>query len=198
MRVPTRHRHATPSAPRESASVLGLLAATAVLTGSLLAAAPSVADGDRFVFPAKVTTTHGRIFTLEDLGHEYDTGSFVIFDGETEGRVSWRDLDRVTFAGNLGHAPDALGPRQPGTRRVRLHYVDGQERIVNMSVGRVWGHDGTGERSVRADNLALIDFDEARIAPRLYKACERGHVWEQEAYRYCPYDGLELTAWRAR
>lgn len=171
--------------------VLGALALAATLD-----AMPAEAAEPEIVYPAKVTTLQGRIHHFEDLGHLRGDGSFVFYDGETEGRVSWRDLDAVIFTENLGHRPGALGPRILGTQRVELRFVDGERRVVNMVVGDVFGFDGIAERNVGADELTRIDFDEAVIAPKLYKVCSRGHVWEEEAYRFCPYDGLSLEGWR--
>jgi hypothetical protein len=147
-------------------------------------------------YPAKVTTMDGTIYHLEDLRSELARGSFVLYDGETEGRVPWRDIDRITLVGNIGHGPDAIGPKRSGTTRVRLRYVDGHERLVNLVIGKIRGFDGMDERSFPARKISVIDFDQARIAPALYKACERGHVWEQEDYRFCPHDGLALDSYR--
>lgn len=156
------------------------------------------AMADEVIHPARVTTMQGRIFAIQNLLHEYEEGSFLYYDGETEGRVQWRDLDKVTFIGNLGHQPGADAPRVAKTRRVTLRFVDGSERQVSLALGRIFGHDGVFERSVLPANVAVIDFDETKIAPRLFKSCLRGHVWEQGDYRFCPYDGLSLEEKRLR
>ena len=171
-----------------------LLVLSACLAAVLATAVPAAEPA--ILYPAKVMTMDGRIFEIENLGHELESGSFVFYDGETEGRVPWRDLDRVVFVERLGHEPDALGPKQGGTRRVRLEYVTGETRVVNLVVGDVHGFDGIAKQQLRPRNLAVIDFDQAKIAPKLYKACERGHVWEQTDYRYCPWDGLALDEYR--
>lgn len=173
----------------------------ALLLAALAAALTARAAETDIRYPAKVVTVKGEVYEFEDLRHELARGSFVIYDGEVEGRVSWRDLDKVTFVQNIRHGvgaytPDAPGPIRKGTRRVRLTYVDGHERLVNMVVGRLFGHDGMADRDVSARRASLIDFHEAEIAPTLYKACQRGHVWEDEGYRFCPYDGLPLDAYR--
>jgi hypothetical protein len=165
------------------------LLALAFLAAGL--AMPALAD-DAVVYPARVTTMQGRIFPIQNLEHEFEEGSFLYYDGETEGRVQWRDLDRVTFIGNLGHQPGANAPRVHDTRRATLRFLDGSERQVNVVMGRVFGNDGIAERDVRPENIAVIDFDEVKIAPKLFKTCLRGHVWEQSDYHYCPYDGLSL------
>ena len=161
-----------------------------------LAAAASAEDA--VVYPARVTTMQGRIFPIQNLQHEFEEGSFLYYDGETEGRVQWRDLDRVTFIGNLGHQPGAGAPEVHDTRRVTLRFLDGSERQVNLVLGRVFGHDGIAERTVNPGSVAVIDFDEVAIAPKLFKSCLRGHVWEQADYRFCPYDGLSLEEKRLR
>lgn len=174
-------------------TALLLLVATSLL---VLATGPAGAVETDLRYPAKVTTLDGTIYHFEDLRSELARGSFVLYDGETEGRVPWRDLDKITFVENIGYGPGALGDRHAGTKRVRLTYVDGHERLVHLVVGRIRGFDGKAERDFPARKITVIDFDEARIAPALYKACERGHVWEQEDYRFCPYDGLELDSYR--
>ena len=68
--------------------------------------------------------------------------------------------------------------------------------VVNLVIGKIRGFDGKAERTFPSRKLSVIDFDQARIAPALYKACERGHVWEQEDFRFCPYDGLALDSYR--
>jgi hypothetical protein len=168
---------------------------SAVLVCALLAG-PAAAVDTELRYPAKVTTIQGDIYQLEDLRHQLARGSFVLYDGETEGRVTWRDIDRITFVGNIGHGPGAVGPKMRGTRRARIRYADGHERIVNLVIGKVRGYDGIGEREISSKRLSVIDFDTVRIAPALYKACERGHVWEQEDFRYCPFDGLGLESYR--
>jgi hypothetical protein len=167
----------------------------AALAGVLFPVAAPSAEPE-ILYPAKVMTRQGRIYHLRDLGHALARGSFVMFDGETEGRIPWRDVDSITFVGNLRHRVGAQGAEAPGTRRVQVRFVDGQERFVNLAIGRVHGHDGLDTRSVDAEDLSVIDFDQVRIAPAIYKSCEHGHVWEQADYRYCPYDGLELVATR--
>lgn len=178
------------------------LLAIALLATGLAAFATSFASEARadeeVVHPARVTTMQGRIFPIQNLLHEFEEGSFHYYDGETEGRVQWRDLDKVTFIGNLGHQPGADAPRVANTRRVTLRFLDGSERQVSLVCGRIFGHDGIAERSVRPENVAVIDFDETRIAPRLFKSCLRGHVWEQADYRFCPFDGLSLDEKRLR
>jgi hypothetical protein len=171
-----------------------------LLPAALLAAAAVTARAAEpdIVYPAKVTTTQGRIIPIENLGHEFGVGSFVYYDGETEGRVQWRDLDRITFIGNLGHVPGANAPQAHGTERATLKFLDGTEKQVNLVVGQLHGYDGVAVRDIPGRNLAVIDFDEARIAPKLYKTCLRGHVWEQPDYHYCPYDGLTLDETRLR
>jgi hypothetical protein len=57
----------------------------------------------------------------------------------------------------------------------------------------VSGHDGASVRYIEAEDVTLIDFDEVRIAPAAYRACSRGHAWEQLDYNYCPYDGERLV-----
>jgi hypothetical protein len=176
-----------------------LAAAGLVLAAGLtLVAAPGPARAaePQVLYPARVTTLQGRVFKFTNVGHSRGDGYFVIYDGETEGRVLWRDLDAVVFAANLRHRPGAQGPRQRGTERVELKYVDGTERVVNMIVGDIHGYDGISEHTLRPADLTRINFDQARIAPRLYNVCERGHVWEERDYRFCPYDGLPLDAWR--
>ena len=66
---------------------------------ALVAGAPSTASAaePEILYPAKVITMEGRVFRFESLGHEKVDGSFVIYDGETEGRVSWRDIDQVCW-----------------------------------------------------------------------------------------------------
>ena len=103
---------------------------------------------------------------------------------------------RITFVGNIGYGPGSIGPTRRGTERVLIRYTDGHERLVNLVIGKVRGYDGKAEREFAVRKLSVVDFDEARIAPALYKACERGHVWEQEQYRYCPFDGLALESYR--
>src|SRR2546429_636632 len=95
---------------------------------AMLGAAAAHAAEPAILFPAKVTTMQGRIFQFATPGHEREGGWFVFYDGETEGRVTWRALDRVTFVGNLGHSPGAGGPTMARTRRVTLTYLDGTER----------------------------------------------------------------------
>ncbi len=172
------------------------LLALALLAGALCL--PAVAGEPDVMYPARVTTMQGRIFPIVNLGHEFEEGSFLYYDGETEGRVQWRDLDKVTFIGNLGHQPGANAPRVSGSRRATLRFLDGSERQVNLVIGRIFGHDEIAERSVSPRWLAVIDFDEVAIAPVLFKSCLRGHVWEQPDYHYCPYDGLSLDETRVR
>lgn len=180
------------SPTRRLAPLPALALACALAVPAARAAEPEVR------YPAKVTTTQGRIYTIENLGHELGDGSFVYYDGEIEGRVQWRDLDRVTFIGNLGHRPGADAPEPNGTERAELRYLDGTVKQVNLTMGRLHGHDGISEREIPARNLTVIDFDEATIAPKLYKVCLRGHVWEHPDYHYCPYDGLTLEETRLR
>ena len=174
---------------------LALLMLAAALL-ALAATGPAGAVETDLRYPAKVTILDGTVFYFEDLRSELARGSFVLYDGETEGRVPWRDIDKITFVENIGYGPGAIGPKRNGTKRVRLTYVDGHERLVNLVVGRIRGFDGVAERDFPARKITVIDFDEVKIAPALYKACERGHVWEQEDYRFCPYDGLELESYR--
>ena len=168
-------------------AVVALAAAT---TGRL----PAIETDLRY--PAKVTTLDGTVYHFEDLRSELARGSFVLHDGETEGRVPWRDIDKITFVGNIGYGPGSIGPKRAGTTRVNLRYVGGHERLVNLVIGRIRGFDGKGERDLPIRKVTVIDFDESRIAPSLYKACERGHVWEQEDFRFCPHDGLSLDSYR--
>ena len=166
-----------------------LLLATAL---GAVAALATAAEPD-IVYPAKVTTLNSRIYQIANLGHDLQAGSFVFYDGQEEGRVAWRDLDKITFIGNIGHSPGSDGPKMPHTRRVRLTYLDGTERTVNLVVGHLSGNDGVSVRRLDPDDLATVDFDQTRIAPALYKVCPRGHAWEQKEYRFCPYDGDALT-----
>lgn len=163
---------------------------------ALTTSAPVTAVETDLRYPAKITTLDGTIYHFEDFRSELARGSFVLYDGETEGRVPWRDIDRITLVGNIGYGPGSLGPKRSGTTRARIKYVDGHERLVNLVIGRIRGFDGKAERDLPARKVSVIDFDEVRIAPALYKACERGHVWEQEDFRFCPYDGLELDSYR--
>ena len=172
-----------------------LLLPTVVLAALCLQAPVEAVETD-LRYPAKVTTMDGTIYHFEDLRSELARGSFVLYDGETEGRVPWRDIDKIVFVGNIGHGPGALGPSRAGTTRARIDYVDGHQRLVNLVIGRIRGFDGKAERDLPARKISVIDFDEVRIAPALYHACERGHVWEQEDYRFCPYDGLALESYR--
>ena len=188
------HQRTRPVIP--ALALAAALAPLATLGLGLAASSGARAAEPAVLYPARVTTLQGRVFSFDSLGHARGDGYFVIYDGETEGRVLWRDLDAVIFADNIRHRPGALGPRQRGTERVELHYVDGSVRVVNMIVGDIHGWDGRANRTLRAGDLTRVDFDQAVIAPRLYKVCERGHVWEQEEYRYCPFDGLDLQAWR--
>jgi hypothetical protein len=173
-----------------------LLVATMALLGFALAPAQLEAVETDIRYPAKVTTMQGEVYEFVDLRHDLARGSFVLYDGETEGRAPWRDIDKITFVGNIGHGPGALGPKKRGTRRVEVLYTDGHARFVNLVIGKIRGFDGKGERGIPPKSLSVIDFDEAEIAPVLYKACERGHVWEQEDFRFCPYDGLRLESYR--
>ena len=184
--------------PSRLPSPLAAFAVLAVAGLALAAPARSAGVEPHVTYPAKVTTMQGRIFLLDDLGHEFEEGSFLYYDGETEGRVQWRDLDRVTFISNLGHQPGSDAPETAGTRRAKLTFLDGSTRQVNLVVGRIHGHDELAERHVTPSQLAVIDFDEVHIAPRLYKSCLRGHIWEQEDYRVCPYDGLSLETTNLR
>jgi hypothetical protein len=182
-----------------SRRLMAAVLAPALLAVLVSAGSPAPASADETVtHPARVTTMQGRIFPIQDLQHEYEEGSFLYYDGETEGRVQWRDLDRVTFISNLGHQPGAGAPEVRDTRRVTMRFLDGSERQVNLVLGRLFGHDGISERSVNPGSVAVIDFDEVRIAPKLFKSCLRGHVWEQADYRFCPYDGLSLEEKRLR
>lgn len=162
------------------------LAVGAGFTSSARAGEPAI------VYPAKVSTLPGRVFNLANLTHDLGEGSFTFFDQNEEGRVSWRDLDKIVFVGNIGYGPGASGRTQAKTRRVRLHYVDGSERVVNLVIGRLNGHDGVESRNVSPSDLAMIDFDQARIAPSVYRVCDRGHQWEQKDFAYCPFDGQQL------
>ena len=108
-------------------------------------------------YPAKVTTMNGTIHHLEDLRSELARGSFVLYDGETEGRVPWRDIDKITLVGNIGHGPGSLGPSRRGTTRARIDYVDGHQRLVNLVIGRIRGFDGKAERDIPARKISVID-----------------------------------------
>lgn len=171
------------------------LAAALALTALALTAprpAPAATEPE-VLYPAKVTTLQGRVYTLEDLGSAFEDGAFVFHDGAEQGRVSWRDLDKVVLVGNIGHGFGSEGSRMPRTRRATLHWLDGTTRTVHLVIGAFHGYDGVDEHQISARQISLIDFDEARIAPSLYNACPRGHVWEQEGYRFCPYDGERLA-----
>lgn len=169
-----------------------------VLAALAVSLAFAASAADEVLYPARVTTMQGRIFNLHTLGHEYEEGSFLYYDGETEGRVQWRDLDKITFIGHLGHQPGAGAPKVSKTHRATLRFLDGTERQVNLVVGKIFGADDLDTRTVSADALAVIDFDETITAPKLFKTCLRGHVWEQADYRFCPYDGLSLEEKRLR
>lgn len=174
-----------------------ILIVAACLSLFVLAGGSAVRSAEPEIkYPAKLTDLNGRIYNFGDVGHSLARGSFVLYDGETEGRVPWRDIDSITFVENIGHVPGSKGPKPRGTRRVMLKYVDGQERYVNLVVGRLYGFDGMGQRHVDADELAYLDFDNVRIAPILYKTCAHGHVWEEPNFRFCPYDGQELATTR--
>jgi hypothetical protein len=171
--------------------------ALALLAAGLAPAAARAAE-PQILYPCTVYTTGGREFHLETLGHEMEEGSFLYYDGDEQGRVSWRDLDKIRFIQNIKGVPGANAQHVSHTERVELFYLDGTIRQVNLVIGRIYGHDGYGERAVLPNNLILIDFDESRIAPLVYKTCERGHTFENEDYSFCPYDGLPLTAVRVR
>ena len=173
---------------------LSRLAVALVFVAALgLATCPTARAGEpAIVYPAKVSTLAGRMFELASLDHDLGDGSFTFYDQNEEGRVNWRDLDKIIFIGNIGYGPGADGKAQPKTRRVRLFYVDGSQRVVNLALGKVHGHDGITSRSFDPGDLAMIDFDQARIAPTAYRVCARGHQWEQKDYRYCPFDGDPL------
>jgi hypothetical protein len=167
--------------------------ATLLLATALTALSATAAAGEpAIMYPAKVSTLAGRMFQLGNLDHDLGEGSFTFFDQNEEGRVAWRDLDKIVFVGNIGYGPGAEGKAQPKTRRVRLVYVDGSERIVNLVLGKVHGHDGIESRTIAPGDIAMIDFDQSRIAPSAYRVCDRGHQWEQKDYRYCPFDGQPL------
>lgn len=173
------------------------LAAAPTLLALVLAAAaamapPAAAGEPTILYPAKVSTLAGRIFDLESLGHDLGDGSFTFYDQNEDGRVSWRDLDKIVFVGSIGSGPGSQGKSVPRTQRVRLYYLDGSDRIVSLVIGRIHGEDGIARRNISAGDIALIDFDQARIAPSLYRVCDRGHQWEQKDYRYCPHDGQPL------
>ena len=102
-----------------SRRVLIALASAVLVLGAFSAAQPVFAADKDVVYPAKVTTVKGRVYHFESLGHELAEGSFVGYDGETELRIPWRDISKVTFVGNIGHSPSALGPTQRGTVRAR-------------------------------------------------------------------------------
>ncbi|MEM7245280.1 MAG: hypothetical protein AAF533_08040 [Acidobacteriota bacterium] len=147
-------------------------------------------------FPAKVATLNGDVFHFEDLRHGLERGAFVALDGETEARLSWRDVKSVVFVGNIGEGLAGRGKKVRGTRRAEVTFVDGQTRFVHLVVGRIRGYDGRGERDLHPRRLSRIDFDTVRIAPKVYMVCEKGHVFENEHYRFCPYTGGPLTAHR--
>jgi hypothetical protein len=163
-----------------------------VLAAAVATAPPAVAGEPTILYPAKVSTLAGRIFELASLGHELGEGSFTFYDENEEGRVSWRDLDKIVFVGSIGHGAGSDGKAVPRTQRVRLYHLDGSDRIVNLVIGRLSGEDGVARRNVAPGDVALIDFDQARIAPSLYRVCDRGHQWEEKDYRYCPFDGQPL------
>ena len=167
-----------------------ILAAAFCLAGG--AAQPARAGEPAIAYPAKVSTLAGRMFSIASVTHDLGDASFTFFDQNEEGRVSWRDLDKIIFIGNIGYGAGSSGKTQPKTRRVRLYYLDGSERVVNLVLGKINGHDGVGSRSFAPADLAMIDFDQARIAPTAYHVCERGHQWEQKDYAYCPFDGQPL------
>ena len=167
-------------------SLVLALALAAALSGVARAGEPVIN------YPAKVSTLAGRMFNIASLGHDLGDASFSFYDQNEEGRVAWRDLDKIIFVGNIGYGPGSEGKSQPKTRRVRLFYVDGSERVVNLVIGKLHGHDGIESQSFSPSDLAMIDFDQARIAPTAYRVCERGHQWEQKDYAYCPFDGQPL------
>ena len=167
-------------------SLVFALGCVAAITGAVRAGEPTIN------YPAKVSTLAGRMFNIASLGHDLGDASFSFYDQNEEGRVAWRDLDKIIFVGNIGYGPGSDGKTQPKTRRVRLFYVDGSERVVNLVIGKVHGHDGIESRSFAPADLVMIDFDQARIAPSAYRVCERGHQWEQKDYAYCPFDGQPL------
>ena len=101
----------TPLAAKQPRALLALACALLVL-GALAAAQPAFAADEDIVYPAKVTTLKGRVYQFENLGHELAKGSFVGYDGETELRIPWRDVSKVTFVGSIGHRPSSLGPTQ--------------------------------------------------------------------------------------
>ena len=168
--------------------ILGL----ALVLGALAAPTALLAGEPEILYPAKVSTLGGRVFELKNIGHELGDGYFTFYDGSAEGRVAWRDLDKVVFVGNIGYGPGASGQRIARTRRVRLYYLDGTDRVVNLVIGHLHGADDLAERNLNPSDLAMIDFDQARIAPSVYRICERGHQWEDPTYRFCPYDGQPL------
>ena len=163
-----------------------------VVAGAAAMAPPAAAGEPTILYPAKVSTLAGRIFELASLGHELGEGSFTFYDQNEDGRVSWRDLDKIVFVGSIGYGPGSDGKEVPRTQRVRLYYLDGSDRIVSLVIGRLSGEDRVARRNISPGDVALIDFDQARIAPSLYRVCDRGHQWEQKEYRFCPHDGQPL------
>lgn len=168
-------------------NAIRLASAAAVLLGAPLV---GVAEGPSYA--AKVWSNDGYIWTLNHMTDSGVAGEWHYWAPGEEGTLHWDDVDWIVFEENLH--PNRYGPwnrEMPRGRRATVRFNSGETRELYVQVELLYGKDDWGVRKVYGDDVTKVDFLETRMP--MVRRCPNGHVWPQEGYRFCPYDGLPVT-----
>jgi len=143
-------------------------------------------------FKAKVWDNDGHIWILDHMVDRGVGGEWRYWAPGEEGTLFWDDVDWVVFEENLH--PNRHGPwdrEMPQGRRARVRLNNGEIRHLYIAVQLLHGKDAYGARKIYGDDVTRIDFLET-YKP-LVKRCPNGHVWPDEGYNFCPFDGQPVT-----
>jgi hypothetical protein len=148
-------------------------------------------------YKAKVWASSGHLWVLDHMKDRGMGGQWQYWAPGGEGVVEqgilyWDDIDWITFLDNL--EPYNYGPWDRDLkrgRRARVRYNNGETRELYVHVDALYGKDAYGTRRVLGRTVTRVDFLET-YRP-VVRRCPNGHVWPEDGYNFCPYDGQEVT-----
>ena len=151
-------------------------------------------------YEVKIWSNDGDIWTLHDVHDRGMSGRWHYWIGspeegvDEEGELDWGFVDYIDFDDNF--APWDRGPGHPRiyrrAHRATVTYNSGEVRSMWIFVDEIVGKDDYGKRKVYGEDMTRIDFLTTYhvVADR----CPNGHVWKDQGFRYCPYDGQRLVS----
>lgn len=158
---------------------------------ALAIVAVSPVSGEGPAWKAKVWTNDGYIWHLNNLLDEGVGGQWEYWAPQESGTLYWDEIDWISFPSNIEpwnySMPDNEMPRG---RRARVHFTNGETRELWVHLRELHGRDAWNVRRIQGEDVTRIDFIGTTVSS--VHRCANGHIWQQDGFQYCPYDGLPL------